>query len=70
MSQIYTDDYYALYGLIQDTLLRVRDGVCSVDEGQSDLMHPLSAWRNGDSQEVAPRIKMITEKWEKWQRTA
>jgi hypothetical protein len=65
MPQISDDDYYHLNQFVEAVLTRVRDGVCSVGEGRSDLMHPLSAWLNGDAQEVSPRMITTMEKWKR-----
>ena len=65
MPRLSDDDYYSLNQFVEAVLTRVRDGVCSVGEGRSDLMHPLSAWSNGDAQEVSPRMNMIMEKWKR-----
>jgi hypothetical protein len=29
-------------------------------------MHPLSAWSEGDTQEVSPRMNRITERWKRF----
>jgi len=63
MPQLTDDDYYTLDHFVQAVLTRVRDGTCSISEGRSDLMHPLTAWDKGNSTEFGPRMNLMMNKW-------
>jgi hypothetical protein len=63
MSQISDDDYYTLDHFVMAVLMRVQTGACSVSEGRSELMHPLTAWDNGNWQEFGPWMKLRLDGW-------
>jgi hypothetical protein len=63
MSGLSDDDYYTLDAFVRAVLTRVNNGRCSVSEGCSDIMHPLTAWDKGNWQEFGPWMELKIDSW-------
>lgn len=63
MPQLSDEDYYTMDAFVRMVLTRVQNGSCSVSEGLSDIMHPLTAWDKGNRQEFRPWMKLKMDGW-------
>ena len=59
------DDYKTLEDYILAVLRRFDDEQCTSSDASGEIMHPLTAWDNGDQQEFVPYMKMMMEKWQR-----
>jgi hypothetical protein len=57
------DDYGTLEDYMQAVLRRFRDQECTFSDASADIMHPLTAWDQGNKQEFVPYMKMMLGKW-------
>jgi hypothetical protein len=56
-------EYRTLDRFVKTVLQRVADGKCAVSSAHLDLMHPLTAWDNGNETEFEPWMKLKLHEW-------
>jgi len=57
MASMPSKDYKSLDQFVRSVIEKVADGTLPTADGIADIMHPLTAWDNGNEQEFIPWIK-------------
>lgn len=63
MARLSKSDYHVLDQFIRAALIRVEAGHLTAADALADIMHPLTAWDNGDQQEFIPFMQLMLSKW-------
>ncbi len=63
MSRLSNSDYKILDAFMRAVLTRVESGKSGVPDALADIMHPLTAWDNGNEQEFSPWMKLKLVEW-------
>jgi len=63
MARMSDADYETLEKFIQTVLRRVVEQKATVLEAEQDIMHPLTAWDQGNDQEFIPWMKTAMNGW-------
>jgi hypothetical protein len=56
-------DYQVLEKFVHSVLTRCQDGTLTITDAQEEIMHPLTAWDEGNEQELIPYMKTKLTEW-------
>jgi len=63
MAKMSNTDYDTLEKFIQTVVKRLVEGKTTPLSAEADIMHPLTAWDQGNALEFIPWIKLTMKEW-------
>jgi len=63
MGQLSAEDYETVESFVIGILTRLDSGEEDLDSAKADILHVLTAWDNGNQEEILPYMKMLLDSW-------
>lgn len=63
LAKMSPEDYEIVEKFVVGILTRLESGEDDLDASKADILHVLTAWDNGNEQEIIPYMKMLLDSW-------